>query len=268
MRIFKLFDEDNSRYVGTLLYYEREKTFICELEDDLDEWTAPFHFAAFVKRGIYTIPRDESLRWVRSRIIPPSRQNIDLILQNHRLKEYDERIFLELSHGRCSQDSIRVESVSVLPDYVIRRQEKNLTGCIRLSGHCLLCVFADGTVRKIDIESMAGSGRYNDIGKVLNNEALYDTCRLGTGGYYITFNDSIDIPSGALYGEGVLLPVSPEDLRLMVIHGLLDTTSACDMLNCTRQNLSYMMGKGAITPVVTGVKGNLFLRDDVLRNMW
>ena len=49
---------------------------------------------------------------------------------------------------------------------------------------------------------------------------------------------------------------------------MVDTSSACEMMNCSRQNLSYMIGKGLISPVMEDVKGNLFCKDDVIRNMW
>ena len=149
MRIYEIIDEENNASVGILLYYEKEKTFICELKDGLDEWTAPFLFAGFVKRGIYTMPRDESLNWVRSRIIPPSRQNIDFILKTHKLKEYDENVFLEISRGICSQDSLYVKPIKELPQYVLDRQMRNLSSVMRLSGQGMLCVFNDGSVRKI-----------------------------------------------------------------------------------------------------------------------
>ena len=90
MRIFEIYDEELARSVGSLLYYEKEHSFIIELEEWLDEWTAPLLFTDFVKKKQYTIPRDISLLWVRERIIPSNRQNINSILTQHRLKEYDE----------------------------------------------------------------------------------------------------------------------------------------------------------------------------------
>ena len=269
MKIYEMIDEENTVFVGVLLYYEKEKTFICELPDNLDEWTAPFLFSGFVKKGIYTIPRDESFNWVKSRIIPPSRQNIDFILRNHKLKEYDENIFLEISKGKCSQDSIYVKPVKELPEYVVRRQKKNLSGVIRLTGHNLLCIFGDGTVRKADIAKISVNPKQQgDLEKVLQNDELFASCKLGTGGYYITFNNSIDIPAWLLYGEGEKLPLSTDDLKMVFKTAMVDTSSACEMMNCSRQNLSYMIGKGLISPVMEDVKGNLFCKDDVIRNMW
>ncbi len=265
MKIFDIYDDENRTSVGTLLYYEKERTFICELIDGLDEWTAPFLFSGFVKKGIFTIPRDESFNWVKARIIPPSRQNIDLILRNQKLKEYDECIFLELSRGKCSQDAMCVKQIKELPAYVVERQKRNLSGCILLDGRDVLCIYADGSVMKTNLKMFSD---VKDVDKVLTNEELFKSGKLGTGGYFITFNNSIDIPAWRMYGVGEPVPLSTNDLKMMVINGLADTSDACEMLNCSRQNLSYMIGRGVIEPVMDDAKENLFLKDDVIRNMW
>ena len=117
MKIYEILDRENELSIGTLIYYKKSRTFIIELQGYLDEWNAPLLMTSFVKRGIFTIPRDISLMWVRERIIPSGRQNIGMILKNHHLKEYDEMKFLELSEGRCSQDSLYIEPVKALPEY-------------------------------------------------------------------------------------------------------------------------------------------------------
>lgn len=101
MKTYEITDSERREAIGMLLYYEREKTFIAELKDYLDEWTAPLLFAGLVKKNIYTVPRDLTLAWVRERLIPPGRQNIDAILSRHHLREYYEMNMLELSEGKC-----------------------------------------------------------------------------------------------------------------------------------------------------------------------
>ena len=86
--------------------------------------------------------------WVKERIIPSGRQNIGDILNNHKLKEYDEMKFLELSNGRCSQDSLYIKKAEKLPEYVIKRQKDNLKDCTVLADFHLLCFFNDDTTRK------------------------------------------------------------------------------------------------------------------------
>ena len=265
MRIFEILDDEEAKELGVLLYYEKGRCFIVELADGLDEWTAPFLFASYVKKGIFTIPRSESLNWVRSRIIPSSRQNIGMILKNHGLKEYDEMKLLELSEGKCSQDSLRIRPAKELPKYVCRRQEHNIAECSILTDRNILCAFADDSVRKIDMHSLGG---IKDVNKIIRNDPLFASCKVGAGGYFITFNDSIDIPAEVLFGAGKRIPLTGTELIAFAENGLADTTEACEILNCSRQNLSYMIRHGYIRPVKEDVKGNLYTRGDVMKNLW
>ena len=56
MKIYEIFDDENKISIGVLLYYEKQRSFIIELQDNLDEWSAPLLLTNFVKKGIYTIP--------------------------------------------------------------------------------------------------------------------------------------------------------------------------------------------------------------------
>lgn len=265
MRIYEIHDEEQNTSIGILLYYEKEKSFIVELQENLDEWTAPLLFTSYVKKGIFTIPRDASLLWVKERIIPSGRQNINDILKNHHLQEYDEMSFLDISHGRCSQDNLCVKRLASLPNYVIKRQQKNLTECTALSNKTILCFFADNTTRKIQLGSLPQTP---DIAKVLKNDALFSSCKIGTGGYFITFNDSIDIPASILHKSGTKIPLALDDFFAFAKNSLLDTAQCCSTLDCSRQNLTYMIKKEQLTPVRNNVKGNLFSKGDVMKNMW
>ena len=45
MKVFELIDGEVHISIGCLLYYEKEKSFIIELQDNLTESTAPLLFA-------------------------------------------------------------------------------------------------------------------------------------------------------------------------------------------------------------------------------
>ena len=49
---------------------------------------------------------------------------------------------------------------------------------------------------------------------------------------------------------------------------MLDTTESCNLLECSRQNISNMVNQQKLTPVKEEVRGNLYLKGDVLRTMW
>ncbi len=265
MKIYGISDDENGLSIGTLLYYEKEHSCVIELKEDLDEWTAPLLFTGYVREGIYTIPRDVSYLWVKERVIPHSRQNIGSILSHHRMKSYDEMRFLEISGGRCSQDSLSVSRLEQVPGYVEQRMRRNLRECIPLESYTLLCFFADDTVRKIDLNML---DKVKDMDKVIRNQLLYASCSVGPGGYSAVFNDAIDVPAALLYSSGVAVPLRPDDFAVYVRNNIIDTAESCNILQCSRQNLSYLVKQGQLSPIKKDVKGNLYLRGDVLGSRW
>jgi hypothetical protein len=265
MKIFEIIDAETDLLSGILLYYEKARDCIIELPEYLDEWTAPLLFTSFVKRGIYTIPREFSFMWVKERVIPSGRQNIKSILEQHHLKAYDEMKFLEISEGKCSQDSMYIKKIETLPDFVIKRQRKNIIECALLGDYTLLCFFADDEVRKIDLKKLQD---VEDMDKVTKNERLYQTGQVGTGGYFVTFNNSIDVPAGVLHEAGEKISLSINDFKMFIQSNILDTTGSCNMLECSRQNISYLVAQGQLPPIREDVRGNLYLKGDVLRTRW
>lgn len=57
-------------------------------------------------------------------MIPSGRQNIQSILNTHKLEQYDEMKMLEISEARCSQDSLFIKRKIELPDFVMKRTKR------------------------------------------------------------------------------------------------------------------------------------------------
>lgn len=265
MKIFEIIDEENEISIGVLLYYEKEGTYIIELQNYLDEWTAPLLLANYVRKNIYTIPREISFLWVKERVIPSGRQNINAILARHKLKSYDEMKMLEISEGRCSQDRLSIKKIEKLPEYVIERTKKNITECVISGENLLLCFFADDIIKKVDMTHIAN---VEGIDKILKNKRLFQSGKVGTGGYSVTFNDSIDIPATVLYEAGEYIPLKRTDFIAFVQNNILDTSDSCNLLECSRQNIAYMVKQQQLVPIKEEVKGNLYLKGDILKNTW
>lgn len=267
MRIYSIVDGETEASVGTLLYYEKDKVFFIELVEGLNEWTAPLLLTRYVENGIYTIPRSTSLMWVKERIIPSGRQNIGSILSKHKLKSYDEMKLLELSSGKCSQDSLYIKKIDFLPDYIISRQNRNLHDCLVSEYGYIICFFKDGSARKVELSRLSDIDDV-DIDKILKNPELLLSGKLGVGGYYMTFDDAYDIPAEVLYNAGDEISIGYQDFVTFVKRNVFDTTESCTRLGCSRQNISYLVSAGTLSPIKEEVKGNLYLRSDVLRSKW
>ena len=100
------------------------------------------------------------------------------------------------------------------------------------------------------------------------NAPLFASAALGTDGYFVSFDNSIDVPAWALYKEGQKVPLKYDDFLAFAKNNLEDTSSSCEILECSRQNLAYMVKENQLSPFKENVKGNLYLRKDVVKNRW
>ena len=265
MKSYAIYDEDIDRSIpiGYLFYYEKANSFIIELCEDLDEWDAPLLFQGLVKRKIYTVSKEYSLMWVRERIIPSGRQNIGLILKNHNMNEYSEIAFLTMNNGRCIQDNCYIKEINIdeLPKSIYQRMEKNIAECFITEDKELLCMFKDNSVKKVDLNKLVDKN--SDISYIIENDEFRQNIEIGVGGYSVVFNKMIDVMASDLRENGLSIPLSTRDFYNFVQRNVVDTPKAYEMLNCTRQNLSYMVSEGKLTPIVYGAKGNLYAKGDI-----
>lgn len=174
--------------------------------------------------------------------------------------------FLELSEGRCSQDSLFIRRPDVLPAYVEERMNRNLSDITLCPDRSLLCFFHDGMIRKTPLSSVPDES--GAVRKVLHNPALFRSGTLTAGGYAVTFNNSIDIPAGILRSCGTLIPLCEDDFLAWLSDTVMDTSQACGLLGCSRQNLAYMSASGQLSPLRKDVKGNLYTEGSLLKTRW
>ena len=262
MKVYAIHDRDleHKEAIGYLFYYEKADAYIIELRENLNEWEAPLLFKELVKKGIYTIRKDYALLWVKERVIPSGRQNIGAILKNAGLKEYNEMALLRLSKGICSQDNCYIDEVSEddLPDEISKRRLLTITECFPVGNDTILCMFRDDSVRKLNLQQL--SCQYKEISHVLKNKDLFWSVRVGVGGYSITFQDIIEIEVSILREKGGNQLLTAEDFYAFAHNNVVDTTGACELLQCSRQNLSYLIKSKKLEPLILGTKENLFSR--------
>lgn len=268
MKSYAIYDEALERkLIGYLLYYEKSESFIIELSEELDEWEAPLLFQRLVRDKIYTVPRDISLMWVKERVIPNGRQNIGSILKNHKLKDYSEMALLSLSKGRCSQDNCYITEIKMekIPEDIKDRMKKNIWECFPTEDNQLVCLFQDDVVKKVELLQLVK--QYKELSYVLKNRKLLDSVKIGAGGYSVIFNDSIEIQVSDLRATGQSVPLTSTDFYNFVRRNVIDTTKTCELLQCSRQNLSYLVKEKKIQPIIYGTKENLYLKGEVEKVM-
>lgn len=102
---------NGNKAVGILNYDETAGTYTIDVPIGISSREAPFMLSLFLKKGIRSLDQDASIRWVRSRIIPSSRQNIEEILEKNKMDSYDEHTLLLKSEGRSCQDEFYIKEI-------------------------------------------------------------------------------------------------------------------------------------------------------------
>ena len=267
MQIYKMIDNsfDKGRLLGYLFYYERSRRFFAELLSELDEWSAPFMFTGFVRRGCYSIDSFWTGKFVAQRIIPPDRQNLGMILRENGLREYDEFRLLKLSEGRCAQDEICIEKADyeeLVPE-VQERLDRKVSDCLPVNDGHVIVFFKDGTVSETDVNSMVSGDRIFD--NVLRDEELFRNVKTAPGGNGIEWGGDRNIPAEKLYESGVEYNIKQSDMLEYVKLRLIDTAAVCEMLDCTRQYVGQLVTAGKLVPVRNVSNNNLFMKSDIER---
>ena len=265
MKVFAIHDDeiDIKNSIGYLFHYERSNSFVIELVNTLDEWNAPLLFSTLVKRGVYTIPKDIAMLWVQERVIPSGRQNIGLILKNSKMAKYSEGKLLALSQGKSSQDACYVKKIDVkdLPDWVIQRQKSNIFEAFPIVDNRIVCLQNNDYAIAVDLEKCLD--QVPKLYTVLSDERLMSTLKVEAGGYGVCFNDSISVDKDTLINNGVVLPIYARVFTDFANHSVINTTEACTILNCSRQNLAYFIKNKILHPIKESWKENVFLRGEL-----
>ena len=102
---------NRNKIVGILNYDEQTRQYTIDIPEDVSFRETPFMLSLFLKKGIRSVDSKWSMRWVQSRIIPSSRQNIGEILRANGMRSYDEHKLLLKNEGRSCQDDFYIEDM-------------------------------------------------------------------------------------------------------------------------------------------------------------
>lgn len=265
MKVFAI--KESKKELGYLFYFEREKEFVIELLDGLDEWTIPILFASLYKKGTRTINPYWSKVWVQQRIIPSDRQNIGQILRDNRLKEYDEYALLLLWKGKCEQDAYYLHQVdpNELPDEIKTRREHLIVNIQLLDGKEVLLFFKNGILKKYKFDNFFKT--HIEFASLNDNYELFKSMAIMPGGYGLLWSNNLCISNTELYANGEYGPLCVTDLNNYAKENILTTAEVKSLLNCSRQYVSELVKKGILEPVNKTAQTPLFLKQDVLSIM-
>ncbi|MBR1759044.1 MAG: hypothetical protein IJ744_10035 [Lachnospiraceae bacterium] len=264
MKLYAIKDAERAGFlIGYLLYFPNRKDFFIEISEDLAEEEAPIFFDSFLRRGKRMVHTDWSKKWVQQRIIPPDRQNIAGILKEWGWKEYDEFRFLTAASGRCAQDEMYLEEIdlSVCPKQIGETALRTCKEVIPLKNRRLILLHRNDTAGIVDLTSWIEEEP--ERGRLQYDTAMFHEARLRAGGREISWRDNLWITLEELEKMETLLPFSCEELEQGFLGRLMETDEVCKTIDCTRQNVDYLIRKGKLHPVKKGARLTLFARGEV-----
>ena len=265
MRLFALKDANDPQQsvLAVLACYESGRHFFLDMPNGTDPWTVPFILSSFAQRGQWRLSPDWSKRWVESRLVPRSRQNLGEILRENGLEDYDMLRFLEMTGGRNSQDDCFLEPLQPkeAPTWFAEREAERVEEAVALEGYRLLAAFRTGEVRICDARDLTQADK--GLARVVGDDEAFARVEVAPGGRGIQWGSSVFIGDDTLHAVGQPIPLSWTDLRQIAPVLLVDTAQAEQMLSCTRQNINALMKRGALSTAKTSGKATMFFRSDI-----
>lgn len=268
MRIFAIKNDDDiteKRIYGYLFYYENEDKYHIEIPRDVEYWEAPMIIDHFVEDGSYCIGEHYSKKWVHSRIIPPDRQCLGMILRDNKLDRYDEFRLLTLSTGRCAQDSFYITGIKYadLPDEIKERMKRGISDVSFIAEGRVWFVMKDGTIFEVECADR-GNPKLDMLNRALSYYNLLTDVIISPDGTGIIIGGNFEFTREEVLRYGKALNVSRDILRSIMSDKLVGSEEAAAILGCSRQNIDDLVKRGRLSPVKSGANGNIFLKCDVL----
>lgn len=267
MKICSIYNEyDNTKSpVAYLIYYENSRRFYIEICDDAEFDNLPMMLALYIKDGIYSIDSYWSKNWVDSRIVPTDRQNLGQILKAGNMECYDEYKLLIKSKGMCSHDDFCVEEISlnkVNQSVVTKLYQKKIRD-ILVDKNEIIVFFNDDTTRKYSVRQLT---KKKELQKYISQH--FNECEIMPGGYEINWNDVLCIHIEKLRTMGEQINISFKYFEKFAQQNIVNTAEACEMLDCSRQNIEDSVRREKLKPIQESAKNKMFLRADINEKRW
>ena len=265
MRLFALKDRNDpdASVLAVLSCYGPEPDYYIDMPCGTDPWTVPLVLSSFAARGQWVVGREWSRRWVESRLVPRSRQNLGEVFKENGLQSYDTLRLLELTCGMNSQDDCYLDSLAVqrAPAWFKEREAGRIVDAVSLPQNRVLVAFRAGDVLLCDIGQLADANP--GLARALSSEDAFARMEVTPGGREVRWGTAVALGDFELRTCGKPVGLTWEDLAGIAPALLVDAAEAADMLGCSRQNVNALVKRGALPAAKKGGKSTLLLRADV-----
>ncbi|WP_165254004.1 helix-turn-helix transcriptional regulator [Adlercreutzia sp. ZJ304] len=159
MRKFNIVDGSKraAQPCAVLTYDEACDSFRIDISRDIDLEEMPFEFSLMVENGSYSMEDKQSRRWVESRVIPSSRQNLGQVLKAHDMDFYDPFQLLVDHEGRCVQDNFYIREITESADSAECGAGDIVDSCHSVNiGAMLMCARKNAGISQQELAKRAG----------------------------------------------------------------------------------------------------------------
>jgi hypothetical protein len=123
-KTFELHDDALGRQVGLFYYDVENKRFSMSIFSEIPPSDLPLSLEIFASNGKYELDHQDVLNWIRGRVCPPGRQNINSILRAFEMPEYDEFGLLTQTMAHCDKDGLYIKYA--LTEEMIEEQQQGV----------------------------------------------------------------------------------------------------------------------------------------------
>ena len=95
--------------IAKILYNSKTRKWSMSINERMDLSTCPVMLYCMANKRKYKLNNEWTTKFIRERIIPPSRQNINSFLKKYKIKEYNEYDLLKLNKGKCCMDDCYID---------------------------------------------------------------------------------------------------------------------------------------------------------------
>lgn len=111
VRKYSIHEPDSNEPIGFLYYNEETKEYKVECCFDAPKYSGPAELILMRQMNMQYLSKELSLGFVRERVVPSGRQNIDEILHDLEIPYYDEIFFIDKLRGRCVMDNCLIDRI-------------------------------------------------------------------------------------------------------------------------------------------------------------
>lgn len=214
-----------------------------ELIKDLDEY--PAFFNMFALNNEYMINSDWTYKWIKERIIPYERQNINNILKDNKIPFYNELLMLISSKAHSSMDDNYIEEIKYneLDENIKKRMDTYIMDFIYSRDYNNLTIFFKNNKTKC----------YKIKDNINTNPFLSKFCN------EIIFNIKTRYSYLELYENGNDILLSYNDLKNYMNENILSSSQISEEFNFSRQYLNKLKKEGKIEVL----NNNLYLKNNI-----